>query len=163
MERSLAHHLVGAAALSNDRLAGHRSPSHRGGTSFVRSTSEILSLLEGGGGGAIDTDPLVRKEEDGFANGDKSQGHGVEGGTEEGGGAAALPLKTHKEEGGSSKREWDDTTFHETDEVITTTTSETSERGWPPFGISRQVVDNCCSFYLVVEMGMRIVASQSRT
>ncbi len=146
---------------NNDPLAGHTmSPSDGGGTSFVRSTAEIFSLLEGGG--EIGTDVIRKEEENGFVNdGDKSQGHegdGLEGRVTKGcgGGAAApaLPLKTHKEERGSSSSSDDYTraTFHhETDdEVITMSTSVTSDGGLPTFGISRQVVVFFCHFYFTL-------------
>ncbi len=130
------HHVVDAAAvLSNDQLAGHRS------SPFVRSASDILSLLEGGG--EIGSDD---RKEDRIEDYNKRQGHGLDGGTGCGGGggggggaaaaADALPVKTHKEE--RSKGEWD--SLHEIDEVVSTTSVVTSEKnGWPQFGHSRQV------------------------
>ncbi len=124
------HHVADAAAvLSNDQLAGHRK------TPFVRSASDILSLLEGGGG-EIGSDD---RKEDRIENYDKRQGHGLDGGTGCGGGGAAdaLPVKAHKEE--RSKGEWD--SLHEIDEVVTATTSVVTpeKNGWPQFGHSRQV------------------------
>ncbi len=125
------------AILHKDELAGHRS------SPFVRSASDILSLLEGDGTGKIGNGG---EKEDRIEKDDKRQGHGLdrEIGCGDSGSVTAtdvLPVKTYKEE--KCKGDWDSS--HEVDGVITTTNTSivnSEKNGWPQFAHSRQVF--CC-------------------